>query len=152
MPELKKAKIDGFSNDTSFDFNNIKYKDKQKESSRQKKLEVYRETGHWPGMKQKPTTSKPWSDKQDAKGRRLDRKRKKEIKITHQDQNDLKDDEDLEDLENDIKILKKMKKGKVSVIGANLNLLASSIKVSNTLLKHQFAYQIISVSGVSRCI
>ena len=152
MPELKKAKIDGFSNDTSFDFNNIKYKDKQKESSRQKKLEVYRETGHWPGMKQKPTTSKPWSDKQDAKSRRLDRKRKKEIKITHQDQNDSKDDEDLEDLENDIKILKKMKKGKVSVIGANLNLLASSIKVSNTLLKHQFAYQIISVSGVSRCI
>ena len=78
--KLKRVKISGFVPDNSIDFNEIKYKDKQKETSRQKKLEVFRETGNWPGMKQKPAVSKAWSQKQAAKDKRLDRKRKKELK------------------------------------------------------------------------
>merc|ERR1719367_1507875 len=80
MPELKRVKISGFVSDNSIDFNEIKYKDKQKETSRQKKLEVFRETGNWPGMKQKPAVSKAWSHKQATKEKREDRKRKKELK------------------------------------------------------------------------
>merc|ERR1712203_1237591 len=80
MPELKKVKISGFIADKTVDFNDIRYKDKQKENSRLKKLEVYRETGSWPGMKQKPVVSKAWSQKQATKEKRIDRKRKKEMK------------------------------------------------------------------------
>merc|ERR1719511_250137 len=96
------------------DFNDIKYKDKQKENSRQKKLEVFRETGNWPGMKQKPVVSKAWSQKQATKEKRIDRKRKKEMKQKAAELENIEDENDLNDLEDDFRVLKKMKKGKVS--------------------------------------
>ena len=115
MPELKNAKVTGFINDKPIDFNDIKYKDKQKETSRQKKLIVYRETGNWPGMKPKPMGSKAWSEKLDAKDKRAARKRKKQLKVKAQNDNKSnEDDEDSDDLEDDFKLLKKLKKGKVS--------------------------------------
>ena len=114
MPELKKLKVTGFVNDKLLDFNDIKYKDKQKETSRQKKLEVYRETGNWPGMKPKPMTSKAWSEKQDAKDKRLARKRKKQLKSEALEAVETEETEnDFDDLEDDFRVLKKMKKGKV---------------------------------------
>merc|ERR1719367_1859648 len=112
MPELKRVKISGFVGDNSIDFNEIKYKDKQKEISRQKKLEVFRETGNWPGMKQKPAVSKAWSHKQAAKDKRLDRKRKKELKQKSGEADNIDDKNDVDDLEDDFRLLKKMKKGK----------------------------------------
>ena len=113
MPELKGIKISGFVSDNSIDFNEIKYKDKQKETSRQKKLEVFRETGNWPGMKQKPAVSKAWSHKQTAKDKRLDRKRKKELKQKSCEAENIDAQNDVNDLEDDFRLLKKMKKGKV---------------------------------------
>ena len=113
MPELKKVKISGFIADKTVDFNDIKYKDKQKENSRQKKLEVFRETGNWPGMKQKPVVSKAWSQKQATKEKRIDRKRKKEMKQKAAERENIEDENDLNDLEDDFRVLKKMKKGKV---------------------------------------
>ena len=120
MPELKKVKITGFVGDKSIDFNDIKYKDKQKETSRQKKLETYRETGNWPGLKPKPIISKAWSDKANAKDKRLSRKRKKELKAKSQETptntTESKETEnDIDDIEDDFKVLKKMKRGKVSI-------------------------------------
>ena len=94
--------------------NSRSFRDKQKESSRQKKLLIYRETGNWPGMKPKPVQSKAWSEKQDAKAKKLDRKRKKELKrITQDEKESDMVAEDSDDLENDFKLLKKLKKGKV---------------------------------------
>merc|ERR1711894_341417 len=105
----------GFVADISIDYNDIKYKDKQKETSRQKKLEVYRETGNWPGMKPKPMTSKAWSEKQDAKDKRLARKRKKQLKSEALEAVETEETEnDFDDLEDDFRVLKRMKKGKVS--------------------------------------
>ena len=121
MPELKKVKISGFVADISIDYNDIKYKDKQKETSRQKKLEVYRETGNWPGMKPKPTVSKAWSHKQVAKEKREDRKRKKELKEKSDNIEKIDAENDANDFEDDFRILKKMKKGKVIVIVASLS-------------------------------
>ena len=117
MPELKKVKITGFVSDNSIDFNDIKYKDKQKESSRQKKLETYRATGNWPGMKPKPMVSKSWSDKVDAKDRRLARKRKKELKTKSEEaQETIATENDIDDLEDDFRVIKKIKRGKVSIL------------------------------------
>ena len=111
--ELKKIKISGFEADKSIDLNEIKYKDKQKENSRQKKLEIYRETGSWPGMKPKPTVTKAWSQKQATKDKRVNRKRKKELKQKSAENEDIDSDNDQSDLEDDFRLLKKMKKGKV---------------------------------------
>ena len=66
-------------------------------------------------MKTKPAQSKAWSEKEDAKARKLDRKRKKELKrITQNEKESDMVDEDSDDLENDFKLLKKLKKGKVT--------------------------------------
>merc|ERR1712061_159088 len=107
------GKISGFVADSSIDYNEIKCKDKQKETSRQKKLEVYRETGNWPGMKPKPTVSKAWSHKQATKEKREDRKRKKELK-QKSDMENIDAENDANDFEDDFRVLKKMKKGKIS--------------------------------------
>lgn len=49
MPELKNLKLD--FEPVPMDFNEIGYKDKQKEAIRQQKLEEFKETGTWPGTK-----------------------------------------------------------------------------------------------------
>ena len=72
-------------------------------------------------MKTKPVQSKAWSEKQDAKAKKLDRKRKKELKrITQDEKESDMVAEDSDDLENDFKLLKKLKKGKVGKFLYNL--------------------------------
>lgn len=66
-------------------------------------------------MKPKPISSTAWSDKVDAKDRRLARKRKKELKTKIEDAPKTKEtDNDIDDIEDDFRALKKMKKGKIT--------------------------------------
>jgi len=108
MPELKKIKIEGFQS-VKVDFNSIKYKNKEKEESRQGKLAEYKQTGIWPGLKSKPAEKIAWSKKVEQKQRKEDRKRKKEMK---QEASNSKIDnfDDDDDLDEDYRLLKKMRK------------------------------------------
>lgn len=110
MPELKKLKLDGFASQ-KLDFNSIKYKDKQKEKVRQEKLSVFKATGQWPGMKVKSQGTVAWSNKVDKKLRREERVTKKEKKRKPDESNN----DDLDNLEEDYKLIKKMKKNKKSM-------------------------------------
>lgn len=109
MPELKKIKIVGFKS-VKVDFNSIKYKNKEKEESRQGKLAEYKKTGIWPGMKSKPAEKIAWSNKVDQKERREDRKRIKDLKEASNSKNDDLEDDDDDDLDEDYRLLKKMRK------------------------------------------
>merc|ERR1712029_807799 len=99
MPELKGRKVSGFVKPkTVTDVNAIKYTDKKKESSRQEKLAVYKESGQWPGAKKKAAVHA--SENTVAWSQKGNNKRSAE------------DDEDDDDLEDDFRLLKRLKKGK----------------------------------------
>ena len=67
-------------------------------------------------MKPKPTVAKAWSEKLDAKDKKLARKRKKELKIKTRDENkSVESDDEFDDVEDDFRLLKKLKKGKVFI-------------------------------------
>ncbi|XP_040576735.1 ATP-dependent RNA helicase DDX55 [Lepeophtheirus salmonis] len=110
MPELKKIKVTGFIPE-KVDLNSIKYKEKLREDSRQKKLKIYKESGKWPGMKEHLSDTQAWSrnvERQDRKKLRhlvSEKKRREKEKISQEDE---------DDLEKDFRLLKKLKKGKVS--------------------------------------
>ena len=89
------------------------YRNKAKEESRQGKLEAFRETGVWPGMKSKVESKIAWSEKQDRKKKKLERIRKKDLKRANEEEvdNDEKEaDDDEDDLEADYRLLKKIKR------------------------------------------
>ena len=72
MPELKASSVKDFV-EHDIDINLVKYKDKEREQSRQKKLKIFSETGQWPGLKKKPLKAKesvPWSKCKDQKVKR----------------------------------------------------------------------------------
>lgn len=106
MPELKKVKVTDFE-PVNMDFNTVAYKDKQKESSRQKKLSAYRETGEWPGMKPHVPKTESWSKTKERKDKKKT-KREKRANRGHKFSQ-----EDLDDLEEDFRMVKKLKKGKI---------------------------------------
>ncbi|XP_044260230.1 probable ATP-dependent RNA helicase DDX55 homolog [Tribolium madens] len=116
MPELKKHSSAGFE-PLEVDLNTIPYKDKQREKVRLQKLEVYQNTGSWPG---KPKTVKkpnePWSltkqKKNEKKEKRLKRKRAKE-KPGKKRKSGISE-EDLAELARDVALIKKFKKRKIS--------------------------------------
>lgn len=83
MPELKQQDVSEFPKIDDLDVNKIPYKNKQQENARLEKLEKYKETGMWPGHKQKhKKQTLPWSKtkemKEGKRERKLKRKRKKE--------------------------------------------------------------------------
>lgn len=110
MPELKKLSTDDFV-PFEFELNEVRYKDKQKEKSRQNKLVVFNETGKWPAGKKTEIRKKetvPWS-------KQKDQKLKKKVKnAKRQQQFDKLTSEDIDDLEDDHKILKKLRRKKIS--------------------------------------
>ncbi|CAL4148989.1 unnamed protein product [Meganyctiphanes norvegica] len=108
MPELKKIQITDFT-PVKMEYNSIRYKDKQKERSRQGKLITYKETGKWPGLKQHAPKEEAWSKQKDQKEKRAMRKEKKAKKRVHKFT-----EEDMDELDEDVRMLKKLKKGKVS--------------------------------------
>ncbi|KAL3270693.1 hypothetical protein HHI36_021221 [Cryptolaemus montrouzieri] len=124
MPELKNKDTSGFRTIDNVDLNSIPYKDKQREKTRLEKLEEYKKTGNWPGLKQKlfkkPTT--PWSKtkqlKEDRKSKRSKRKASKELKTDKPEVSKKRkkgiSQEDMDELVRDVALLKKLKKKKMS--------------------------------------
>lgn len=105
MPELRGITITDFV-PVKMDFNTIAYQDKQKEKSRLQKLDTYKETGSWPGMKLHKPKQESWSQTKEkkAKKKKKNEKKRKGHQFTQ---------EDLDDLEEDFRMIKKLKKGKI---------------------------------------
>ncbi|CAB0000671.1 unnamed protein product [Nesidiocoris tenuis] len=121
MPELKNLQLD--FQQVEMDFNNIAYKDKQKEAIRKMKLDEFKETGVWPGLKgpKRPKQTVPWAESKKARDeKKAKRKKKKEYKQKKIEEGKTKvkrkrkkiSDEDLKELEENIRFLKKMKTDK----------------------------------------
>lgn len=128
MPELKGDHDSDFVGPVAQDINfmDIAYKDKIREDSRQKKLEVYQETGEWPGKKKfKKKQTESWEQ---SKTKKLEKKQKKhDRKEKEQKKKDDPlnagkrkakkrgfDDDDLQELAKDIQLLKRLKKKKIT--------------------------------------
>lgn len=81
MPELKQQNTSEFPEVLDINLNDIPYKNKQQECARLQKLEKYKETGVWPGRKQKhQKQTQPWSKTKEMKEGRRERKLKKKRK------------------------------------------------------------------------
>ena len=110
MPEMQKYSTEDFVS-FEFELNSVPYKNKQKETSRQKKLEIFSKTNKWPVAKGKEIHKKetiPWSKNKEKK---IKKKAKKE-KIKQA--SEIMTNADIDDLEEDHKMLMKLKKGKIS--------------------------------------
>lgn len=123
MPELKNADTSGFVPE-EVDLNNISFKNNERETSRQKKLATFKETGVWPSKKNQnrpKKQSEPWSiakaNKEERKEKKRLRKEKKaELKAKGIETKKRKKgvtDEEYQELANDIALMKKLKKKKV---------------------------------------
>lgn len=131
MPELKDKLVTDFTN-YPVDFNDIKYKDKQRELSRQEKLNSFLQTGIWPSKKRKTKVSRPnkdstpWSLKKQTKLDTQEKRQKKKDYRTNKAAEGKKkskrnkkklSNEDLllnEDLKKDLALMKKLNKRKVT--------------------------------------
>ncbi|KAL1128897.1 hypothetical protein AAG570_013431 [Ranatra chinensis] len=122
MPELKGAQDVEFEA-AEIDLNSIGYKNAGKEESRLKKLEIYKETGHWPSNKKviRAKQTVPWSKARQAVEERKERRAKKKLyRKKKQEEGKTKTKrkrkgitaEELKELEENISLLKKMKKDK----------------------------------------
>lgn len=131
MPELKKSKdADAAARDfiaptIPFDINQIKYKNKQQEEARQRKLNVLLETGKWPKGKNDKKVQKAteaWSlSKQrraEQKANKKTRKEKKQLKLSTgtgvKRKRGAFNDDDIAELANDIRMFKKLKKNQIT--------------------------------------
>lgn len=133
MPELKQKNANcGQSDDfiapkMPFDINQIRYKNKQQEEARQRKLQQFLETGKWPKGKNEKHTKKAteaWSQtkqrKAEQKANKKARKEKKQLKLSAGTAVKRKrgsgglNETDIAELANDIRMFKKLKKNKIS--------------------------------------
>lgn len=133
MPELKQKDANGASDfiapKMKFEFNEIRYKNKQQEEARQKKLSVFNETGQWPKRKnekkfQKNTESWALSKQRKAEQKTNKRQRAEKKKLknssnpvgagTSGKRKGGFTDDDIAELANDIRMFKKLKKNKIS--------------------------------------
>lgn len=130
MPELKNVNIDGDFEGPTFDIDvqQIGYRNKDKEVARQKKLNVYTETGQWPGANKKfQRKTEAWSH---AKQKRAEQKLKKtdrrEKKMKKQKDDSVENvvknkkrkggytQEDIDELAKDVALFKKFKRKKIT--------------------------------------
>ena len=116
MPELKKVTLSNFC-PVKIDLNEIKYKDSEREQSRQRKLEEFKKTGCWPGFeKKRKVENNSWSKKVGM----LDKRREKKLRRLEKRQaknsepEPAAEDHEEDDFANDLKTMKKLKKGKIS--------------------------------------
>lgn len=82
MPEIQKFGSDGFTPMPDLDLNIIPYKDKQREEIRQNKLQIYNNTGKWPGKKQNVRVKKQteaWSKTKEVKDEKKQKKLKRKL-------------------------------------------------------------------------
>ncbi|RZF43032.1 hypothetical protein LSTR_LSTR001210 [Laodelphax striatellus] len=123
MPELKNKTISDFT-PLDVDFNSIAYKNKEREISRQEKLEQYKNTGSWPGKSVKHrAASVPWSLNKQMKAEQQEkRNKKKEYRKRKAEEGKQKakkkkktvSQEDIDELMKDVAMIKKFKKKKIS--------------------------------------
>lgn len=125
MPELKAQKGGSEFIDEDIDWDTFKYADKNREAKRLRELKEYQEkTKTQPKPTQKKKANAAWSNKQDAKDRKLKRKEIKQAKREYlkkqaqeeeaNKKRELEEEEDdWEELANEERMYKKMKKGKL---------------------------------------
>lgn len=130
MPELRQKKDDTATRDfiapkMPFDMHQIPYKNKEQEEARQRKLNIFRETGKWPKGKNEKKFQKSteaWSitkqRKAEQKANKKARKEKKQLKLStgtavKRKRGGLNDD-DIAELANDIRMFKKLKKNQIT--------------------------------------
>lgn len=129
MPEIKKkdgsATSDFIAPTIQFDINQIRYKNRQQEEARQRKLGIFLETGKWPKGKNEKKNQKAteaWSQskqrKAEQKANKKARKEKKQLKVSSGTAVKRKpsalNDDDIAELANDIRMFKKLKKQKIT--------------------------------------
>lgn len=128
MPELKTLNADNFTGPTfEVNVNELTYKNKQKEESRQGKLKVYEETGEWPGKKKFKRKTEAWElskkNKEDSKSKKKERKSKRQLKKETAAANGTAiakkrkakiSQEDIDEIANDLRLFKKLKKNKMT--------------------------------------
>lgn len=130
MPEIKAEHIAEFCGPSNIDFNKITYKDKQKEASRLKKLNIYTSTGTWPNKNQgtkRFKKSEPWElaklkkeEKKQNKKLRQEKKKKLAGQIESSGKKGKKrkanefTEEDMAELAKDVALFKKLKNKKIT--------------------------------------
>lgn len=129
MPEVKpehEAEFVGPTGDKEINYMEIGYKDKIREQSRQKKLEILEETGEWPGRKKFKKQTEAWGlskqKKEDQKLKKLERKARNDKKKANELLNGKKlkkrkrglDEEDIQELAKDIQLMKRLKKKRIT--------------------------------------
>ncbi|SAM01604.1 hypothetical protein [Absidia glauca] len=122
MPELKNSNVVTFDT-VEMNWDTYAYGDKNKELKRQRELKEFAAKPKKPAFEKdlKPKKSSAWSNKTEAKERKLDRRLKKDRKKDYlkrkQDNDDDDDDNDGDDwdeLAKEERLAKKMRKGKIS--------------------------------------
>lgn len=133
MPELKNVNnLDADFEGPTFDIDvqKIGYRNKDKEVARQKKLNVYTETGQWPGSKKFQRKTEAWSQakqkRAEQKSKKCDRREKKMKKNkdaattaaaamgTNKKRKGGYTQEDIDELAKDVALFKKFKRKKIT--------------------------------------
>lgn len=127
MPEMKEHFKSSFVGPSEqVNINDLEYLNKQKQQAYQKKQEIYKETGEWPGQKNVKKASESWGHANEKRElRKENRKKRQEVKkvINEQKANGVQiakkrknkyTQEDLDDLAKDIAAIKKFKKNKIT--------------------------------------
>ncbi|XP_041972244.1 probable ATP-dependent RNA helicase DDX55 homolog [Aricia agestis] len=122
MPELTEEHRAQFRGPTAtIDFNDIPYRDPQKEASRLHKLKEYKETGTWPSKKKKKMVkTQPWEQSQQNKDAKKEkRKKRKELKQRNSEagrgrKRRAVTQAELDELAADVALINKLKKRKIT--------------------------------------
>lgn len=127
MPEMKDQFKETFKGPEKIaDISKLQYKNKQKQEAHKKKLEVYKETGEWPGLKKKKPKTIPWEEANKKRNERKEnRKKRQDSKKVIQQQKESGEflkkkrkvaytQEDLDELVSDMKTIKKFKQRKIT--------------------------------------
>lgn len=130
MPEIKPEHAEEFvgpETTEEINYTDIRYKDKIREQSRQKKLEVLEETGEWPGKKKFKRKTEAWEmskqRKEEQKLKKLERKAKNDRRKADELINGAKvkkprkrglDEEEIQELAKDIQLMKRLKKKRIT--------------------------------------
>lgn len=127
MAATKSPAVSSGSADASINFSAIAYKNKEKEASRQKKLEVFQETGKWPDAAKFRKKTEAWSQakakRADVKEKKDERRSKKALKKASALEAQKKvakkrkggfTQDDIDELAQDIALFKKLRKKKIT--------------------------------------
>lgn len=127
MPEMKEKFRSSFLGPSEkINVNTLEYKDKVKQQAYQKKKDVYKETGEWPGQKKVRKSTEAWGEANKKREfRKENRKKRQEAKKTFNEKKasgvpvarkrkNKYSQEELEELVKDIAAIKKFKKNKIT--------------------------------------